>query len=395
MHFPLLKLKKNEEKRLLQGHLWVYSNEIDTKQAPLREWTAGQLIDIEDNRGCWLGRGYINPQSLLCARLLTKNSQEIIDESFFIKRIRAALNLRERLFAKPYYRLVYGESDYLPGLIIDRYGDLLVIQITTAGMEALQDFVIVALQKVVAPAAILLRNDHGMRLMEGLPQYVKAAFGDPPQRCLVEENEASFWFAPWTGQKTGWFYDHRENRRQLQRFVKGKRVLDVCTYLGAWAIQAAVYGAAEVWAVDSSLPALEKCLENAELNQVKRVVNVLKNDAFDQLKAFAEEKQLFDVIILDPPAFIKRRKDHAQGFLAYKRLNALALKCLSPQGFLISASCSHHLSAQELQQAVLSSSLAPPRDLQILSRGHQGLDHPIHPAIPETDYLKTLFCRVA
>ena len=389
-----MRLKKNEEKRIIQGHLWIYSNEVDTERTPFKEFSAGQLIDIEDSKGRWLGRGYVNPQTLLCVRVLTRNPQEPIDTAFFVKRIQAALRLREELFSKPYYRLIYGESDYLPGLIVDRYGDLLVVQITTAGMEALREFVINALCSVISPSSILLRNDHAMRLVEGLPQYVSAAFGEPPQRCLLEENDASFWMAPWSGQKTGWFYDHRENRRQLQRFVRGKRVLDVFSYVGAWAVQAAVYGAREVWAVDSSAPALERCVENAQLNQVNGVLTTFQNDAFDQLREFVDDRIKFDVVILDPPAFIKKRKDFSQGFLAYKRLNNLALRLLSNNGFLVTASCSHHLSADDLQRAVLLSSVDTQSELQLFIRGHQGLDHPIHPAIPETDYLKALFYRL-
>ena len=393
MTLSQLKLKKNEERRLLQGHLWIYSNEVDTAQTPLSGFTSGQMIDIVDHRGHELGRGYVNPHTLLCARLLTRNSRRIIDEAFFVERIQSALRLRESLFSQPFYRLIYGESDYLPGLIVDRYSNLLVVQITTAGMENLREQVVMALRRVLNPDAILFRNDHGMRLVEGLPQYVAPAWGEPPQECLVEENGVSFRIDPWTGQKTGWFYDHRENRRQLQRLVPGMRVLDMFTYAGAWAIQAAVFGAAEVWAVDSSAPALAKCAENAALNQVSHVLKTCQNDAFDQLRQFSEEKMQFDVIILDPPAFIKKRKDYAQGFLAYKRLNALAMQLLSADGFLISASCSHHLSMEDLQQAMLSASIPLHRNLQIIARGHQGYDHPLHPAIPETDYLKTLFCR--
>lgn len=392
MNLPRLRLKKNEEKRLLQGHLWIYSNEVDTSQTPFTEFPLGQLVDIENSRGQFMARGYVNPHTLLCARLLTKDSQEAINENFFVQRVKSALCLREQLFTEPYYRLIYGESDYLPGIIVDRYNDLLVVQITTAGMESLKDLILAALNTVVSPAAILLRNDHSMRLVEGLPQYVSAALGEPPQQCLVKENNTSFWMSPWTGQKTGWFYDHRENRRQMQRLISGKRVLDVFSYVGAWAVQAAVYGASEVWAIDSSESALTKCAENAELNKVKHLVKTMQGDAFDQLKQLAADKSEFDVIILDPPAFIKKRKDFSQGFLAYKRLNSLALQILSKQGFLITASCSHHLSAPDLQQAVLSASITSRCELKILSQGHQGPDHPIHPAIPETNYLKALFC---
>jgi 23S rRNA (cytosine1962-C5)-methyltransferase len=393
MSSSLIRLKKHEEKRLLQGHLWIYSNEIDTKYSPLSSCTPGQLIEIEDSRGRWLGRGYINPHTLLSIRLLTRQPQEKIDAEFFRQRVSLALQFRQQNFPQPYYRLIYGEADLLPGLIVDRYADLLVAQITTAGMEALQEIAMTALREVLSPAAILLRNDHSMRLLEGLPQYVRAAFGNPPEQCLVIENSVSYWIAPWTGQKTGWFFDHRDNRRQLQQLVQGKRVLDVFSYVGAWAIQAAVYGASEVWAVDSSAPALAKCLDNAKLNQVQAQLHLCQQDAFVQLQEFAAAGTQFDVIILDPPAFIKRRKDHAQGCVAYRRLNTLALKLLSPQGILISASCSQHLSTTELQEIIAGSSVKAHREVQIFARGHQAPDHPICPAIPETDYLKALFCR--
>lgn len=388
-----LRLKRNEEKRLLQGHVWIYSNEVDTKLTPFSEFAAGQLVRIEDSRGSVLGIGYVNPHTLLCARLLSRNSEQVIDVGFFVKRIQAALNLREALFAKPFYRLIFAESDGLPGLIVDRYHDLLVAQMTTAGMEALQEQVLEALC-VIKPSAILWRNDHSMRVLEGLPQYIKAALGTPPQQMQIEENGVAFVISPWSGQKTGWFFDHRQNRQQLAHFVPGKRVLDMFAYVGAWGIQAAVLGAEQVWAVDSSGPALQALLENARLNQVSEKISVYQADAFDQLKLWAQQKIQFDVIILDPPAFIKKSKDHAQGFSAYKKLNGLAMQLLAPEGYLISASCSQHLSADELRQAVLHASIRQQRPLQIVARGHQGLDHPLHPAIPETDYLKALFCRV-
>ncbi|MBS0350481.1 MAG: class I SAM-dependent rRNA methyltransferase [Proteobacteria bacterium] len=390
--FKRLHLRKNEEKRLIQGHLWIYSNEVDTQKSPLAQFSSGQLIEVVDARGNFLGTGYINPHTLLCGRLLTKNPHTEINLNFMAQRIQQALDLRQKFFSQPFYRLIYGESDLLPGLIVDRYGDLLVVQITTAGMEQLRELIIYALKDVISPKAILLRNDHGMRATEGLPEYVCSALGEPEKQYLIQENDAQFLVAPWTGQKTGWFYDHRENRRQLQRFVKGKKVLDVFSYLGAWSIQAAKCGAAEVWAVDSSAAALEQCQQNAELNQLKSTIHLCHNDAFDQLKKFIEAKKQFDVIVLDPPAFIKKRKDFSSGFLAYKRLNTLALQLLSNNGILISASCSHHLSLEDLQNVILAASISAKKPVRIIARGHQGLDHPVHPAIPETDYLKCIFC---
>jgi 23S rRNA (cytosine1962-C5)-methyltransferase len=389
---PLI-LKKNEDKRLLQGHLWVYSNEVDTKRSPLTEFSPGEKVTLEDHRGRRLGTAYVNPHSLLCARLLSSDPELKVNESFFVERIENALKMREEIFSEPFYRLIYGESDYLPGLIVDSYDQLLVAQITTAGMEACSDILVNALCQVLAPEAILWRNEGHMRDLEGMPKYVSAARGQPAHKCLVKENSVKFWMNPWEGQKTGWFYDHRENRRQLQRFVEGKKVLDVFSYVGAWSVQAAVFGAKEVWSVDSSSLALDQCKENAEINGVAHKVKTFQNDAFDQLKQFAGDKIKFDIIILDPPAFIKKRKDHASGFLAYQRLNALALRLLNSHGILISASCSHHLSEAELQRAILLASVHEKTPLQILAKGHQGWDHPVHPAIPETSYLKTLFCR--
>ncbi len=394
MHPSPVYLKKHEDKRLRHGHVWIYSNEIDTRKTPLSQFQPGQLIQFVDSQARPLGIGYINPHTLLCARLLTRDINQTIDQAFFARRLQSALALREQLFPKPYYRLVHGEGDALPGVIIDRYGDHLVVQITTAGMEALKPLLLAALQQVVAPQSVLWRNDHGMRQIEALEEYVAPAYGDPPVDVMLEENGVKFCTSIWQGQKTGWFYDHRQSRAELARYVKGRRVLDLFSYIGGWSIQAAVFGASEVWAVDSSADALRRLQHNAALNHVEKRVHTIQGDVFEQLKQLAAQQQRFDVIILDPPAFIKKRKDIPQGLIAYKRLNEMALRLLNPQGFFISASCSQHLSMDELRQVVLNASVKNHGELQILSEGHQGLDHPRHPAIPETDYLKTLFCRV-
>lgn len=394
MLLPPLSLKKHEEKRLKNGHLWIYSNEIDTTKTPLSQFHPGQIVRIEDNQSHPLGLGYINPHTLLCARLLTHNILSPINSDFFAQRLQRALDLRATLFEKPFYRLVYGEADALPGLIIDRYGDHLVAQITTAGMEALKVPLLSALRSVLQPKSILWRNDHSMRHLEGLSEYVEAAFGEPPTDVDLEENKVHFRICPWHGQKTGWFYDHRDNRAQLKRYVSGKRVLDLFSYIGGWSIQAAVFGASDVWAVDTSSDALDRLRENALLNKVEKRVRSLHGDVFDQLKILSENKERFDVIVLDPPAFIKKRKDEKQGLIAYKRVNEMALRLLNPNGFFISSSCSQHLPLEHLKQVILAGSLKNKRDSRILGTGCQGPDHPIHPAITETEYLKTLFCHV-
>ncbi|MBU1190383.1 MAG: class I SAM-dependent rRNA methyltransferase [Gammaproteobacteria bacterium] len=388
-----LRLKKNEERRLRAGHLWVYSNEVDTKQTPLTAFEPGQLVMIEASNGKSLGTGYVNPHSLICARLVSRDPAHALSKSLLVHRLNVALALRERLYDKPYYRLVHGEGDALPGLVVDRYGDVLVVQLTTAGMERAREAVIEALHKVIKPTGILMRNDSPIRVMEGLENYIEA-IGDVPDTLDLEENGVRFRVSAQSGQKTGWFYDQRENRARLFRYVKGMRVLDLFSYVGGWGVQAAVAGAREVTCVDASHDALMQVAVNAELNAVQSRVLVRKGDAFDVLRELREAREHFDVIVLDPPAFIKRRKDAKAGLEAYQRINQQAMQVLTKDGILVSASCSYHLEASALQQLVLAASRHVDRSMQILERGRQGADHPMNPAIPETEYLKALYCRV-
>jgi 23S rRNA (cytosine1962-C5)-methyltransferase len=391
---PVLQLKKNEERRLRAGHLWVFSNEVDTKASPLNGFKPGQLVEIVNSRGKSLGNGYVNPKSLICARLISRNPRRSLSMSLLIDRLKLALSLRERIYQKPFYRLVYGESDGLPGLIVDRYEDILVVQISTAGMECMKLDIVTALEKVIAPSAIVLRNDSAIRELEGLDRYVETVFGEVPDKIQLEENGCQFEVSLTGGQKTGWFYDHRENRSKLGKYVKGKRVLDVFSYVGGWGIQAAVAGASEVLCVDSSQAALEQLEKNAMLNQVVGTVSTQQGDSFDVLKDLRNAQEKFDVVVLDPPAFIKRRKDAKKGLEAYRRLNDLAMKVLEKDGILVSASCSYHLQRNDLQNLLLKITRSQSMGLSILEQGYQGPDHPMHPAIPETVYLKAIFARV-
>lgn len=393
MSIASLYLKSREDRRLNGGHLWIYSNEVDVKQTPLTALQPGQLVQVESYQGKALGIAYVNPHTLLCARLLTRDINQNIDEEFFINKLQRALLLREQLFAKPYYRLVFGESDGLPGLVVDRYDDIFVMQINTAGMEQLKELIISALQNIFKPKVILLRNNSSMRKMENLESYVKAAVGEVPELITLEENNAQFQASIKTGQKTGWFYDHRYNRAYLKNYVKNKRVLDIFSYVGAWGIQAAIAGAREVICIDSSADAIALLQQNAKLNKVDKLIHTIIGDAFVELKNLqAQEK--FEVIVLDPPAFIKKRKDIKEGFIAYQRVNELAMKLLAPNGILITSSCSLHMPTELLIEATLRAANRLNRGLQILQIGHQAPDHPVHPAITETAYLKALFCRV-
>ncbi|MDH3354669.1 MAG: class I SAM-dependent rRNA methyltransferase, partial [Chromatiales bacterium] len=281
-----------------------------------------------------------------------------------------------------------------PGLVVDRFGDVLVVQLNTAGMEVLRDEVVEALQSALNPAAILLRNDNSIRIQEGLESYIETAVGEVPDVVEIEENGTRFEVPLLSGQKTGWFYDHRLNRARAQDFSEGARVLDVFSYIGGWGVAAATAGAREVICVDSSAPALDMVGRNAELNGVADRVQGFQGDAFDALKELRLDNEKFDVVIVDPPAFIKRRKDMKKGGEAYRRLNQAAMQLLDKDGILISASCSYHLQHDTLRELLLKSSQHLNRDLQIIGQGHQGPDHPVHPAIIETDYIKCFFTRV-
>jgi 23S rRNA (cytosine1962-C5)-methyltransferase len=388
MNLPKIQLKKDEERRLLAGHLWIYSNEIDTNATPLKQFKPGELVTITNANFKKLGIGYINPNNLLCVRVLTRNSEQIIDQGFFNQRILNALALRERYFAKPYYRLVFGESDYLPGLIVDRYAETLVVQINTAGMEQLKPLIIEALLTTIKPQHILLRNDSESRLLEGLTTYIEPAFSQPPEMIELEENGIKFNAPIYSGQKTGWFYDHRYNRSRLMDYVKDKRVLDVCSYIGGWGVTAANFGAETVTCIDSSVKSLELAIANARKNKLAEKIQIMADDAFDAMLQLIDSQEQFDVIILDPPAFIKKRKDMSNGLKAYERLNRLALRLLAPNGILFTSSCSMHLSRDDLLNIVRKAGLSTEKNITIVEQLHQAQDHPIHPAIKETEYLK-------
>ena len=392
--FPVLKLKKNEERRIRAGHLWVFSNEVDTAQTPLDRFQAGELVDVQASNGKSLGVAYINPASLICARIMSRDPKHPPGESLLVHRINVALSLRQRFFEKPYYRLVYGESDFLPGLVVDRFDDILVVQITTAGMESMKTEAVAALEKTLRPRAILLRNDSSAREREGLPLYTESVLGDVPEQIELEDSGVRYLAPIAEGQKTGWYYDQRMNRQALGGLARDLRVLDVFSYIGAWGVKAAVAGAREVVCVDASAQALEMVGVNAELNGVAERMSGLQGDAFEVLRALREDRERFDLIVVDPPAFIKRKKDFKQGREAYRRINEMAMQLLERDGLLVAGSCSYHMPRHELQSALLKGARHLDRNLQILLQGYQGPDHPVHPAIPETEYLKAIFTRV-
>ena len=389
---PELRLKPHEGRRLAAGHLWVFSNEVDTDRTPLAAFAPGALCRLVGDRDHFLGYATVNPHALICARILGRDARYPPGRSLLVHRLQVALALRERLYAAPYYRLAYGESDGLPGLVLDRYGDVIVGQAGTAGMEALRADVVAALEQVVAPRAVVWKNDSGARELEGLPSYVEVALGEAPEQAVVEENGVRFRVPLGAGQKTGWFYDQAANRTAFLKYVRGARVLDVFSYVGAWGLAAARAGAAGVVCVDSSAPALELLQATAADNGLE--VELRRGDAFDVLAALREAGERFDVVVVDPPAFIKRRKDIPKGQAAYRKLNQLAMQLLSRDGILVSCSCSHHLAQDDLIAAIQQAARHLGRFVQLVEVGGHAPDHPIHPGMPETRYLKALTCRV-
>ncbi len=394
MSLPSLRLNKNADRRLKAGHIWIYSNEIDTKATPLNAFEPGDQVIIENNSGKALCIASLNPQTLICGRVVSRDVRKPLDVSMLVHRIKIALGLRQQCFDKPFYRLVFGDSDLLPGLVVDRFGDYLVVQIATAGMEVLKDEIVAALVKVLKPLGVLLRNDGNMRQLESLPEYVEVAYGDVPEVVELEENGVKFLAPLHTGQKTGWFYDHRPGRQRLQHYSKDKRVLDVFSYIGGWGVQAAAAGASEVVCLDSSGQALDMAEKSAELNGVRDSFQTMEGDAFEGLRQLRDSGEQFDIVVVDPPAFIKRKKDIAKGEQAYRRINELAMRLLGREGLLVSASCSMHLNRDKMVDLLRAGSRHLDRNMQIFEQTHQGPDHPIHPAIPETEYIKSLFARV-
>jgi 23S rRNA (cytosine1962-C5)-methyltransferase len=390
--WPELRLKSREDRRIAAGHLWIFSNEVDTARTPLSGFAPGSICRVIGDRDRFLGFAYVNPHALICARILGRDGRFPPDRSLFVHRLQVALALRARLHPQPFYRLAYGESDGLPGLVLDRYGDVVVGQIGTAGMELLKEPVVEAVRKVINPRTILWKNDSGVRELEGLPAYVETAFGEPVEQAWVEESSVRFKVPLLAGQKTGWFYDQAANRRALLEYVAGRRVLDVFSYVGAWGLSAARAGAAEVLCVDSSAAALAALAESAAENGID--VATRRGDAFDALTALREAGERYDVVVVDPPAFIKRRRDLAKGRAAYRKLNQLAMQLLPRDGILVSCSCSHHLALEDLFAAIQQAARHLNRFVQIIRVGGQAPDHPIHPAIPETRYLKAVICRV-
>jgi 23S rRNA (cytosine1962-C5)-methyltransferase len=390
---PSIALLAGRHRRAEGGHPWIYSNEV-VMDAAAKALAPGSLVTLRRADGSPFGVAMFNPHTLLAARLLDRDTARPIGRRFLARRIGRALKLRERLFDEPFYRLVHAEADGLPGLVVDRFGAVLVVQSNAAGMARLEPAVLDALGELLSPDVIVLRNDSPARRLEGLASETRVATGSLGGPVPVHENGAVFRADLLAGQKTGWFFDQRDNRRFIAALARGARVLDLYCYTGGFAVQAARAGAAAVLGIDGSEPALALATAAAELNGVGRTCSFRRGEAFAEAGGLAAKDERFDIVIADPPAFAKSRKEVPAALRGYRKLARLAASVTAGGGILFIASCSFHVGAVEFADAVRRGLADAGRAGRILRAAGADADHPIHPALPETAYLKTLTLAV-
>jgi 23S rRNA (cytosine1962-C5)-methyltransferase len=385
---PTLRLLPGHDRRLRAGHPWVFSNELDWSPA-MRRLVPGVVVRLEAAGGRSEGAFMFNPRSLIAARRLARDPETAVDRGFIAVRLERASALRARLFTAPFYRLCHAEGDAAPGLVVDRYGPVLVVSHNTAGMAALEAEILNALTGLYAPAAVVARDDSPARTLEGLPERVALLTGALPGRVVVEEGGVTFPVDPLGGQKTGWFYDQRFNRDAVATLARGGRVLDVYCHTGAFGLRCAAEGAAHVTLADRSEAALALAAETARANGLAERVEIQRAEAFGLLDRLAGEGTRFDLVVCDPPAFAKSRKDHGPALKGYEKLARLAASVVAPGGFLFVASCSHHVSAEEFATAVARGLTRSGREGRVLRSAGAGPDHPVHPHLPESAYLRS------
>ncbi len=392
-HLPALRIDERSVRRLKLGYPWVFRSEvINAKEAAAL--TSGQLVDFVRDKGDFVARGFFNPKPQLVGRVLTMQPEQKVEKHFISHLIENALRFRDKLYSQPFYRLIHAESDGLPGLIVDRYGEVVVCQVNTAGMEALYPHIEAALKTLVKPQVIILKNDTSAREQEGLEQVVRVAQGGAPSDDVtIIENDTPFYVDVMEGQKTGWFFDQRENRAWVAELAKGGSLLDVFCHTGGFGITAGRAGAESVTFVDSSEPALQMVKKNAALNGIESKCQMIEGKAFDVMEKLVAAGKKYGVVVVDPPAFIKSRKDMAAGLRGYLKLARLAAPLVKKNGFLFFASCSHHAGVNEIADAATEGLAKSGRAFQLVRTAGAAPDHPIHPLLPETGYLKALTFR--
>lgn len=378
------RISKAAEESIQSGHVWVFSNEVVERPQGLQ---AGDLVRVTGERGRLLGVGYVNPNSLIMIRLLSRKDRTI-NEDFFEHRVREAMALRGPAFGDS-FRVVNSESDFLPGLIIDKYEDYLVVQILTYGMERLRETIVTALKRIFQTKAIILRNDSPSRAEEGLPLYVEVADGSVNGTVTIRVGDLQFQVDLLSGHKTGFYFDQRENRTFLKEIVSGASVLDLFSYTCGFGLFARLWGARSVTCVDISESALDTGRRNMALNGLNGI-EFVHHDGFDFLKRAGNS---YDVIILDPPSFIRSRKKLREGEKGYIDVNKRALRKINDNGYLVTFSCSHHMKKPRFRDIVRVAAYGH-ADLYLVKEMSQSADHPIVLGIPETEYLKGLVLKV-
>lgn len=382
----IIRLKKNEDRRIRGGHPWVFSNEIASLEGPREAGVAAELFDAG---GSFLGTGYYNPHSLIAFRLLSRRREDIDGALFFEERLGAALAYRHATYpGLETFRAVYGESDFLPGLVVDKYGDHLSLQILSAGIERRRDALVEALVEVFRPRGIIARNDVAVRSLEGLTENVEVLYGQIPDQIEMEENGLKFLVDLARGQKTGGFLDQKENHLLLRKICRGRDMLDCFCYAGSWGVHAAAFGAAAVLGLDISSRAVAQATANALLNGVKERMEFEECDAFERLRSLHREGRRFGVVVMDPPAFVKSRKNIAEATKGYLTVNRRAMELLEPGGYLITCSCSHHMGREAFREMLIQAGRQARREMRLVKTCGQAADHPVLLSFPESEYLK-------
>ena len=387
-----LTLRAGAVKRRAQGHLWVFSNELEVVDKTI---PPGTICGLVYPTGKPAGVGFFNPKSLIAMRLLVQNTLDL-PEGFVKDRLAAALEYRESLDISRACRICFGESDGLPGLVVDRYGDAVVVEILSAGMELLKGEITAALTDLLRPRGIFYKNTHQFRELEGIKSYEETAFGVMPEKAKITENGLDYWVPMAGAQKTGWYFDQRENRQALIPFFKGRKVMDLHTYLGAFAITAAKAGAEAVWGVDSSEKAIELAEENAALNKLEKKIIFRKEKAERILEAMeaGQLPETPDFILLDPPNIVRNKKHLPQALKMLARMAGAAMKALPKGGYLAVSTCSHHISRGMFMETLAGAAARAGRKAVLVELRGQAKDHPILISMPETEYLHFALLRI-
>jgi 23S rRNA (cytosine1962-C5)-methyltransferase len=391
--YPQVRLLPGRHKRVAGGHPWAYSNELDmTDEA--KALPPGGLVVLTTHAGEAVGVAGFNPHSLIAARLIDRRPKSIVDADYLAGRLRRCLEMRERLYDAPCYRLVHAEADGLPGLVVDRFGDALAVQLNAAMMDRQRDALLAALEAVLAPRIVVLRNDSPVRRLEGLETGVETVSGDPSEPVELSEYGVRFLADLAGGQKTGWFYDQRDNRRFVASLARDSSVLDVYSHTGGFAIHAAAAGARSVVAVDKSAAALALAEQAAQRNGCVARCSFVKADAFNEMERLAAAAARYQVVVADPPAFVKSKKDLKAGIKGYRKMMRLAARLTAPGGYLLVASCSHNMTAELFDEQMRKTLSDANRTARILRRAGAAADHPTHPWLPESGYLKALVLQL-